>query len=280
MIEYYRFLGTKEYAEEFLNGSLYMNSMGYFWENGFEGQRDFAEGSLVTMNPSQTPFPEDLKGVIKGNIVTRAVGYRYCNICSFTRLVVNHKQKYVIRFNPKMRDFGKYVVRIKNFDEFLKRIISATRVNKDIAIGGPVRYVEPSNEIELNCFCKADVFNWQFEWRVAYLHDIEELKKDAKSERLLQKQFEGKKFVLNIGNIADICELYSANDMWNDQLKGIYPDYTIYETPLQKGEFSDEEMRELLAEVNYGFGVNVNNEFEFQQIVQSILNYNITLFRI
>ena len=192
MIEYYRFLRTKEYAEEFLNGSLYMNSMGYFWENGFEGQRDFAEGSLVTMNPSQTPFPEDLKGVIKGNIVTRAVGYRYCNICCFTRLVVNHKQKYVIRFNPKMRDFGEYVVRIKNFDEFLKRIISATLDNKDIAIGGPVRYVEPSNEIELNCFCKADVFNWQFEWRVAYLHDIEELKKMRKVNRYYRNNLKGK----------------------------------------------------------------------------------------
>lgn len=280
MIEYYRFFATKEYAEEFISGNLYMKNLSYFWENGFEGQRDFYEGSLLTMTPQKTPFPNDLVKVIKGNVPTRMIGYRYCNICSFTRLIVNNKRKYVVKFDRRIKDFGDYVVRIRDFDEFLKRVINATIRNNDIAIGDPVMYFEPSYQSLLNCFCKSEEYNWQFEWRIAYLHDIEALKKDAKVNRTIQDLFQWHPFTLNIGDISDICELHSAEDMWNDKLNMIYPNYTIYETILGKGELDEEETQELIKEVDYGFGVNVNDESDFQRSVQSICNQKITMFRI
>lgn len=280
MIEYYRFFSKKNYAEEFLNGNLFMNNLGYFWTNGFEGQRDFNEGSVITMTPQQNPFPNDLVKAIKGNLPTRMIGYRYCNICSFTRLIVNNKRKYVVKFDRKIKDFGDYVVRIKNFDEFLKRVINATMLNGDMAIGGPVMYVEPSAQQRLNCFCKLEDYNWQFEWRIAYLHDIETLKQDAKIKRSLQDLFQWHPFTLNIGDLSDICELFPAEDMWNEKLKLIYPNYTIYETNSAMGMLNEEETNELLAEIDFGFGVKVKNEDDFQRIVQSIYNHNMTMFKI
>ena len=280
MLEYYRFFANKGYAEEFLRGNIFMNYLGWFWEHGFEGQNDFADGSLFTMDPSQTPFPEDLKKVIEGNVVTRELGYRYCNICSFTRLIVNHKEKYVAKFNPRIKSFGDYVVRIKNFDAFQYRFSKAAYLNNDIALGGPVNYTEPSNQRELNCFCKLEEFNWQFEWRIAYLHDLEDIKKDAQRKRPLESQFAWEPFTLGIGDISDICELYPAEDMWNDKLQTIYPGYTVFENIAQKGMLTEEETVDLLKEVNYGFGVGVKNECQFQAIVQSLFGQARVMFRI
>lgn len=280
MIEYYKFFSTKQFAEEFVHGKLYMNSMSYFWMNGFEGQGDFSEGSLMTCHPNDTIFPSELTAAMKGNVVSRVLAYRYCNILCFTRLVVDHKRKYLVKFNKRMSEFGSYAVRIKNFDEFQKRVVRATIKNGDHAIGGPVFYMEPSAKAHLNCFCKEEKFNWQFEWRIAYLHDLESKKKDAVKKRDLDKLFLGEPFILQTEDLSDICELYPKEMLWNDEIEKIYPGYTIYETFSERGTLSEAESRELLAEAAYGFGVNVKDEYDFQKTILSIDDTVMSLFRI
>ena len=36
-----RFISKKKYANQFLSGKIYMNSMSFFWSKGFEEQKDF-----------------------------------------------------------------------------------------------------------------------------------------------------------------------------------------------------------------------------------------------
>ena len=280
MIEYYRFFSKKQFAEDFIHGKLYMNSMSYFWKNGFEGQCDFAEGSVVTCKPNEMPFPDDLVKVIKGNIVSRVSAYRYCNILSFTRLVIDHKRKYTIRFDKRMSEFGTHVVRIKDFDEFQKRVLRATIKNNDYAIGGPVFYKKPSINTRLNCFCKEDKFNWQFEWRIAYLHDLESKKKDAAEKKGMNGILLGEPFTLLTEDLSDICEIYQSEVLWNDEIKKIYPDYIIYEKASNRGKLSEEESLELLAESNYGFGAKVEDENDFQRVILSIDSTVKSLFKI
>lgn len=280
MIEYFRFFSIKQYAEDFVYGKLFMNNMSYFWENGFDGQRDFDEGSVLSCTPNQASFPDDLAKAIKGNVVSRVPAYRYCNMICFTRMVVDHKRKYIIKFDRRMSDFGAYAVRIKNFDEFLKRILQAAVKNNDYAIGGPVFYVKPSAHTRLNCFCKEEKFNWQFEWRIAYLHDLESRKKDAARKRGIDDIFHGEPFILQTEDLSDICEIYPKEVLWNDNVKEIYPNYTIYENISDRGMLSEDESRELLAEIDYGFGVNVKDEDDFQRIILSIDSKVMPLFRI
>ena len=36
-----RFTSKEEYANQFLSGKIYMNTLSFYWSNGFEDQKDF-----------------------------------------------------------------------------------------------------------------------------------------------------------------------------------------------------------------------------------------------
>ena len=55
MLELIRFT-SGSHAEEFMAGRLYMNSLGFFWNNGFEGQRDMLEGVAQMQDPKNSLF--------------------------------------------------------------------------------------------------------------------------------------------------------------------------------------------------------------------------------
>ena len=44
-----KFISKKKYLEDFLNGKLYMNPLNYFWENGFDDQKDIFESVVSTV---------------------------------------------------------------------------------------------------------------------------------------------------------------------------------------------------------------------------------------
>lgn len=49
-----KFFGKRNYAEQFLQGELYMNSLSYFWDNGFEEQKDLFEGVSETFDKKES----------------------------------------------------------------------------------------------------------------------------------------------------------------------------------------------------------------------------------
>lgn len=280
MIEYCRFFANGKFASDFISGKIYMNYLGYFWEHGFEGQQDFSEGSIFTAKPEILGFPEDLSAVVYGNVVNRLLAYRYCNICSFSRIVADKNMKYVIRPDTQMQKFGEYVVRIRDFDCFLLRIKNAALKNGDYILGESIKYVDTTTEKCLNCFVKDRSYNWQFEWRLACLHDIESLREDAKIKRTLENRNNWKPYILDIGDISDICDICPSKTLWNNNINILYPNYIIYDKVNNKETFSQEELILLFREVTYGLGINIKNQEHFQEKVSSISNEIITMFRI
>ena len=58
-----KYFNNKKYADEFVSGSLYMNSLNYFWNNGFDEQRDMFEGVVCEVpvnkfNVFPNPWPQ------------------------------------------------------------------------------------------------------------------------------------------------------------------------------------------------------------------------------
>lgn len=159
-----KFISKKEYRDDFLNGSLYMNSLYYFWneyvlENarkGFSldnvstkytpGQNDLYEGSVG-------PVDIEIDSIIQEHMLhkayCRAVGCKYCNVLSFYSLElgycyiphVGNRISYAL--NSAMSDFGSYVAVILDKDKFVDRVDSAVSGAGFKYIAGPIRYYTP-----------------------------------------------------------------------------------------------------------------------------------------
>ena len=168
-----KFIGRSDWAESFLDGHLYMNTLYYFWnEYPFEVARREKEEYLrvhpgvepdsisVPINNTLSRTQADmLEGTIGLNdlvnadfgdgaltdTINRAVGYQYCNVCCFYRLdytlqPVSFGQS-IIRYDiPNMDGFGNYVVIIKDEAEFIRRINTAAKEKKFDFLCGDVHY--------------------------------------------------------------------------------------------------------------------------------------------
>lgn len=168
-----KFIGQYDWAESFLNGQLYMNSLYYFWnEYPLEAAKRKREEYLAanpTVEPNSCSVPIDyslsrtqadmLEGTIGINdlvnadfgeyaltdTICRSVGYQYCNVCCFYRL--DYKlQPFSSRYNtinydiPNMNDFGDYVVIIKDEEEFIRRVGKAAKEQRFDYLCGNVQY--------------------------------------------------------------------------------------------------------------------------------------------
>lgn len=225
MIDLYRFM-KREFAEEFLKGNIYMSALGYFWENGFEGQKDFGEGTVQMHAPKDTPFPQDLQAVISGSVLYRMEAYKYCNLLCMVLHHYNTQKMQTERFDERMRDYGDCAVRIVDVEEFLNRVFDKAKEQGDYCLAGPVNYL-PFDAVRDNtdCFDKLTYFAWQKEWRIAYIHDQERLKGLAAEDPLRSYN---EPYTLQIGDISDIAQIVSAKDLF-DTPQNIYKGYKVVE---------------------------------------------------
>lgn len=170
-----KFIGRSDWAESFLDGHLYMNSLYYFWneyplevarrekETFLRAHPEVDPDSYVVpvssaLSRTQADMLEGTIGFADDDPVTaefgeyaltdtiyRAVGYQYCNVCCFYRLDYTLQPAFpghsTIRYNiPNMDDFGHYVVIIKNEVEFIGRVSRAAREKDYDFLCGDVRY--------------------------------------------------------------------------------------------------------------------------------------------
>lgn len=64
MIRLVRGFKEQRWAKQFLRGDIYMNTLGYFWNEGNVEQQDFLEGACSSFDPHiMRGFPEDLYSV-------------------------------------------------------------------------------------------------------------------------------------------------------------------------------------------------------------------------
>ena len=293
-----RFFSEKEYLEQFLTGSLYMNSMHYFWDEykledaqkrkmeiikknpclnpdnvcvplestAPKGQMDILEGTIGTADSFRFGFEREFVEVQATDVMLRAVGYKYCNLCCFYRYDIASGHMGV---TDEIKGFGDYVAVIKNEKEFIRRIEAAVKdldhhfVCGDVEYQPPQKFGKPVNighhillkarDIKIDitsddykdkildkrdCFCKGMKFKDQREWRIALYRGV------ASTEA----------YRLEIGDISDIVTWVSVDKMDKLFFRKIEKKYKASDCGYY-GTVSREELRDMF----YALG---NNEAE------------------
>lgn len=236
-----KFVAAKEYAEDLLNGKLYMNSLHYFWNefqiNGsdVQGQKDMFEGVYCHVDSVKFGFPKDFADVLTSDAAIRAEGYKYCHVHCYYRLDYwMDNDSFLYGLSDLMNDFGQYVVIIDDEKEFLKRVgLAATKQNVDFLCGN-VRYralkkngepislkhhmivkareylvdvTQPPYAGALtsrrDAFDKMDVMAYQKEWRIA-VYDGE--------KSVAPKVLELKGGISDIAHVVETCRLVEDLD--------------------------------------------------------------------
>ena len=85
MIRLVRGFKEQRWAKQFLRGDIYMNTLGYFWNEGNVEQQDFLEGACASFDPHiMRGLPEDSLGVLAKQSYAIPRGAGYC-IAHLTR---------------------------------------------------------------------------------------------------------------------------------------------------------------------------------------------------
>lgn len=274
LIKYFK---KEEYAKMFLQGKLYMNSLSYFWNNGFEDQRDMFEGISATFDKKALGLPIHWQQIINGDIMFRLDAYKFCNLYCFYRVDIEenlsianflNKSTYSLINLPdlSMQQFGDTVAIVKNEDELIKRVIAALQ-KEWVCIAGDVRYHKingnkngligdsfwqsdkkfPAPKLKngitstKDCFIKSTIYSIQKEWRIC-------LFRNKKLETPL---------ILDVGDLSDIVELVPAK-MIQQKLIQMYmpcfPSDVIPQLSCFKGNIRRSEFKEKMYTFDNALG--------------------------
>lgn len=200
----------QQYMDDFLNGNLYMNCLGFFKkvEDAENTQFDSKEAIKSYLQP------DDLQIVIKyrdqvinldkkdlaGPLIIQNHGYNNLKImCFYTPFIdytdLEGSQKNLKITDKMKKDFGEHVILIKDFAEFYKRLETAVNIHNDIntCIYKKVDYFPDtfhgSFDDEEIPFKKHESFTFQKESRIV----------------IRTEQHDENPLVLKLGDIRDIC---------------------------------------------------------------------------
>lgn len=236
-----RFTSKEEYANQFLSGKIYMNSMAFFWSRGFEDQKDYFEGLSNTIPKNKLDgLPQDMRDVLCYDLGIRVDAYKYCNICSFYRMDVDDISKTIQLPSLEIDKFGDYAIIIFDEDKFFKRVYSKVVSNPGwLFVCGDVNYHKRMDSTNLqnsvkhtldlmmhdpmdintlfdnpgslrsrNCFDKNKKYSYQKEWRICLYRNIET----------------EVPYILEVGDISDIACIVKTKELRKELLK-IYKEY-------------------------------------------------------
>jgi hypothetical protein len=231
-----KFVEKPEYANDVIKGSLYMNSLSYFWHVNYgeplgasnSDRYDIFEGTYLSLNKEDIGVDEDFASVIGPNPIVRLSAYKYINLFSTYHAEYNAQSREL--FAPKMNimnEFGKFVVVIMNEAEFRRRVHKAAeKADYDCVFGGVnyhtandrgnlvtgnMLHLIREDEIDINklaseknvinhydCFDKWDKHAYQREWRIC----------------INRNNHEVTPYRLEIGNISDIAFIVSVEMLY------------------------------------------------------------------
>lgn len=221
MFDLIRFFEKKEYVEDFLNGKLFMNSIGHFRKSGMAVQNDIAEGIGETLTP------EKFDSKYKSNIttyfdkkhflfpfMTSIEAMKYCHVCCFSLHEYDDNNKIVAQIPYEMRKMGKYAVIVRNVQKFVDTIYDKLVSEKLYGLMGPITYHAPTEELEYaDLFDKYDNHSHEKEWRFALIPDYERAKNLAKED---ENRVYDEHCYFNIGDIRHIAEEVDIDTLFND----------------------------------------------------------------
>ena len=214
----------KEYMDDFLDGNLYMNCLGFFKnvEDSKNTQFDSKEAIKSYLQP------DDLQIVIKfkdqiihldnndlaGPLIIQNNGYNNLKIICFYSPFISYsdlsQSKEELKITEKMKeDFGEYAIVITNFTEFSNRLEIAIKNHKDIKAcrHTKVDYFSDDfhgsfNDDEIP-FKKHGAFSFQKEYRIV----------------VRTEQHDENPLILNVGDIRDICLPFTIEQFNEIELK-------------------------------------------------------------
>ena len=254
-----KYFGKRKYAEHFMQGKIYMNDLGYFWNplNGYAEQHDIHEGIALATNKFKVQDEYNIAEYMMSDPMFRAEGYKYCNVACFYRVdaktfpMPNNHVLVDWQSYANMKEFGNFVVIIKDVEEFIRRIDVAVKENNFKYGVGDVKYYEDIKP-DVHCtvlqsdtffdirrlpqgrkydsFHKAYKFENQKEWRISLYRGIKE----------------EKACTLKIGDLHDITHLSEIRNVVDDfgyllERGEIKPNWDYR----YKGNVKQEELRDL-----------------------------------
>ena len=195
-----KFFKTREYANHFIDGNLYCNTIQYFRkiEHLADGRKDEHEGRLPLVGVKSISLDGHVFKVLNRPDKRGYFSYgsiEYLNIFSMSIVEMEVKNKIGdLRIPPEYFSiFGNYLVVITHSPEFLKRIEKSLNELKykygyqDVNYYKPDEIISPEYSFEEIIFMKHEKFKYQNEFRIAF---------DTGSE-------DDKPITLKIGNITD-----------------------------------------------------------------------------
>lgn len=221
-----------KYVDDFLNGNLYMSSLGKFWDtdNKFDEQKDIFEGvCAVTGNGEHSPLPIAMVSAMSADLRFRIEAYQYCNLLCLYRVERDDVNHIIQGISLNMNKFGDSVLVIKNQSEFIRRVKGAVIERGGICCMGDVNYHKVTGEkrypgiylksaegkntdgmFSINaigrfgpikrrygCLDKYIEYSDQKEWRVCYLSTT----------------FNTEDIKLPVGDLRDIVDVYSSMEV-------------------------------------------------------------------
>lgn len=257
---------TREFAEAFQSGFLYMNSLGYFSKKGFVGQKDIMEGVVFSTSSSNlSMFPKDFIKFQATDVFFQSVGFSFCHVFCMSCIdlvpVMDTPLGTMvdIRTPLNMEEFGKYAVIIDDEAEFLRRISKSFKSQKylcrrvdyhpptfngqEIQINRPNIVVKSDQTFDISdvvkryrqydAFDKFEKFRNQNEWRLC-LYDG-----NANVEAIEP----------NIGDIHDISHVIKASNLEKELDNFKYNKKMLNSSEQNYGNSSRRELRELFNQL-------------------------------
>lgn len=150
MIRLVRGFKEQKGAKQFLRGDIYMNTLGYFWNEGNVEQQDFLEGGCASFDPHiMRGFPKDLLGVLAKESYAIPRGAGYCNVCCFSCVLIKQVDTRIdlIELPDPGLDLGSWIVVIDNPCELISRLRTAVLQLGYDFVAAPVEY---RDSVQLN----------------------------------------------------------------------------------------------------------------------------------
>ena len=220
MIRLIRFFEREEWAEDFLDGKFYMNSIGHFWKAGIEQKNDFLEGTGESISLDQfeeyfgTGIRDDFGDHILDMIQNRIEAYKYCHILCMLMHEYDPSRKEAVSISPKMSSMGEYTVMIYDVQSFVDRIFEKMLFMGQYGLMGPVSYhAYEEKMIYSDCFDKYERFRHECEWRFALIPDYDKAKEMAKANP--EAEYDTY-IVYDIGSIRDIAKIVDKKSLIED----------------------------------------------------------------
>lgn len=274
LIKYFK---TEKYAKMFVSGKLYMNSLSYFWENGFEDQKDMFEGISDTIKKDGIGLPIVWEQIVSGDLMFRLEAYRYCNLYCFYRVDISDETvwnpntravfpdtRFINLPDKSMEQFGEYVGIIRNEKEFIRRLLNALPTDW-ICVTGDVRYRKrpgvtktPRHTVEFSTKELYPASHWlrngANRTRSKDCFDKTIFYEQQKEWRicLFRNLKEDKPYILDVGDLSDIVEIVRANAI-GKRLSKIYEPCLPRNVEPQIGVFTGNVTRQEFKNKLYNF---------------------------